>query len=65
MRNIEMTVDSNNILTLKIDLSKEFGLSSSGKSVIIASTDGNQAVPSQKADIKIGVNVYKAKSTGA
>ncbi len=29
MRNIEMTVDDQNILTIKIDLSKEFGLSSS------------------------------------
>ncbi len=63
MRNIEMVVDENNILTIKVDLSKEFGLSSSGKSVIIASTDGNQSVPSPKDGIKIGVNVYKGKGS--
>ncbi len=65
MRNIEMTVDDQNILTIKIDLSKEFGLSSSGKSIIIASTDGNQSVPAPRADVKIGVNVYKGKTAGA
>ena len=37
MKNIDMTVEEN-ILTIKVDLTKEFGLSSSGKSIIIAST---------------------------
>lgn len=61
MRNIEMTVEGD-ILTIKIDISKDFGLSSSGKSVIIASTDGNKSVPALgKEDIKIGVNVYRSK----
>ncbi len=57
MKNIEMTLDGN-ILTIKVDLSKEFGLSSSGKSVIIASTEGNQSVEG-KEEVKIGLNVYK------
>ncbi|MBR9977853.1 MAG: hypothetical protein KFH87_07170 [Bacteroidetes bacterium] len=41
MKNVEMKVEGN-ILTITIDLSKEYGLSSSGKSVIIASTEGVQ-----------------------
>ena len=46
-----------NILTIKIDLSQRFGKSSSGKSTIVASTEGNQSVPGHE-EIKIGLNVY-------
>ncbi len=59
MKNVEMTVDGN-ILNIKVDLSKEFGLSSSGKTIIIASTEGNQSVPGNEG-IKVGLNVYKKK----
>lgn len=59
MKNVEMKLD-NNILTIKVDLTKEFGPSSSGKTIIIASTEGNISVP-DKEDIKIGLNVYKKK----
>lgn len=57
MKNVVMMVE-NNILTIKVDLDKRFGLSSSGKSTIIASTEGNQSVPNRDCDIKIGLNVY-------
>jgi hypothetical protein len=57
MKNIDMKVEDN-ILTIKVDLSKEFGKSSSGKSTIIASTEGNVKVPG-KEDVKIGLNIYK------
>ena len=59
MKNIEMTVEGT-ILTVKVDLSKEFGPSSSGKTIIIASTEGNVSVPDSE-DKKIGVNVYRKK----
>jgi hypothetical protein len=59
MKNVEMKVE-NNVLTIKIDLSKEFGPSTSGKNIIIASTEGNQSVP-DKEDVKVGLNVYKKK----
>jgi hypothetical protein len=59
MKNIEMSVEEN-ILTIKVDLTKEFGLSSSGKSIIIASTEGNMSVPGSD-EAKIGLNVYKKK----
>jgi hypothetical protein len=59
MKNVEMTVDGN-ILTIKVDLTKEFGPSSSGKTIIIASTEGNQSVPG-KETVKVGLNVYKKK----
>jgi hypothetical protein len=57
MKNVDMKVDGN-ILSIKVDLSKEFGKSSSGKSTIIASTEGNVKVPG-KEDVKIGLNIYK------
>jgi hypothetical protein len=43
-----------------VDISKEFGPSTSGKTTIIASTEGNKGVPG-KEDVKIGLNVYKKK----
>jgi hypothetical protein len=58
MKNVVMKVEGN-ILTLKIDLSKEFGPSASGKTTIIASTEGNISVPDR--DEKVGLNVYKKK----
>ena len=47
-----------NILTITVDVSKDFGKSASGKSIIIASTEGNVSIP-DKDDIKIGLNIYK------
>jgi len=44
MKNVEMTV-ADNILTIKVDLTKECGPFSSGKTVIIATTEGNVAIP--------------------
>lgn len=57
MKNCEMKLNGS-ILTITVDISKEFGNSSSGKSIIIGSTEGNVSVP-EKEDIKIGVNVYR------
>jgi hypothetical protein len=59
MKNCEMKVNGN-ILTITIDISKEFGKSYSGASsrAIIASTEGYIPLP-EKNDIKIGLNVYK------
>ena len=56
MKNIEMTTNGD-ILTIRVDLSQRFGKSSSGKSTIVASTEGNQAVPGHE-EIKIGLTVY-------
>jgi hypothetical protein len=59
MKNVDLIVNGN-ILTINVDLTKEFGPSSSGKTIIIATTEGNQSVPTRE-DVKIGVNVYKKK----
>ena len=48
------------ILTIKVDVTKEFGPSASGKTIIIASAEGNISIP-EKEEVKIGLNVYKKK----
>ncbi|RCK81503.1 MAG: hypothetical protein OZSIB_0637 [Candidatus Ozemobacter sibiricus] len=58
MKNVDMTVEGN-MLIIKIDLTKEYGASSSGKSVIIATTEGNYTIPGREE--KIGLNVYRKK----
>ena len=58
MKNVEFTVEGN-VLTIKIDLTKEFGPSSSGKNIIVASTEGNVTVPGREE--KIGLNIYRKK----
>jgi hypothetical protein len=59
MKNVDMKVEGT-ILTIKVDLSKEFGPSKSGKTVIIASTEGNVKIPEHE-DKKVGLNVYRGK----
>jgi hypothetical protein len=59
MKNVEMKIEGN-ILTIQVDLTKEFGPSSSGKTIIIASTEGNIAIDGHE-EAKIGLNVYKKK----
>jgi hypothetical protein len=59
MKNVKMSV-KDNILTMEVDLTKEFGPSSSGKTIIIASTEGNVSVEGHE-EAKVGLNVYKKK----
>ena len=59
MKNVEMQAEGD-ILTIKVDLTKEFGPSSSGKTILIASTEGNIAIEGRE-EIKVGLNIYKKK----
>jgi len=56
MKNIETKVTGTK-LAITVDLSKTFGPSKSGKTIIIASTEGNQKVDG--TDAVIGLNIYK------
>ncbi len=58
--NIDVQVEGD-IVKLTIDITKDFGLSSTGKSVIIASSRGNQ--PIEGTYILFGLNVYKKRKT--
>ncbi len=63
MQNIEMKVEGGK-LTIVVDLTKEFGLSKSQKTIIVASTQGNQRIAGPKGDVMVGLNVYKYPSKG-
>lgn len=62
MKNVKMVVKGN-VLTITVDLGAKRTDSASGKSEIIASTEGNVLVPGTKAsdEIKLGLNVYATK----
>jgi hypothetical protein len=47
-------------LVITVDLSQSGELSSSGKSMVIGTTEGNVSVP-DRAEVKIGLNVYTKK----
>jgi hypothetical protein len=57
VKNVEMFRDGD-ILHIQIDLSKEVGPSSSGKTIIVGTTGGNQPVP-ETDGIFIGINAFK------
>ena len=59
MNNMTLNV-TGNILTITVDLSAPTTPSSSGKTDIIASSQGNADVPG-KPGVKLGLNIYRTK----
>jgi hypothetical protein len=57
MKNMELKIKGTK-LTIEVDLEKEFGKSKSGKTIIIASSEGNQPIEGHD-DTFIGLNIYK------
>jgi hypothetical protein len=57
MENVNIAIKGD-ILTITVDLSQTHGASSSGKSIVIASTQGNQKLNHPSGAV-LGVNVYK------
>jgi hypothetical protein len=57
MKNVQMQVDGD-VLTIRVDLSKDYGLSPSGKSVVIGTTEKNVPI-GDRSDFRVGVNVYR------
>lgn len=59
-KNVKYEVSAKNILTITVDLSKTHGLSKSGKTVTIASSQGNtKALDKEENEFIFGLNVYK------
>lgn len=56
MKNLDLKVEGD-ILVIKINLNERGAKSSSGKSVIVASSEGNVSVPGRE-EFKLGLNVY-------
>jgi hypothetical protein len=57
MQNVKMEVQGTK-LVLTIDLSVNLGPSKTGKTIMIATTNGNASVPGQE-EVKLGLNVYR------
>lgn len=57
-KNSKYTIDEKGILTMTIDLNLDLGKSASGKSNIIATSEGNQKIDGGNGAI-IGLNVYR------
>lgn len=55
-RNVHMEL-TDNLLTITVDLGQNFGESKSGKTIIVASTDGAEAI----GNVKVNLNIYKSK----
>jgi hypothetical protein len=58
MKNVEYEIKGK-IMTIKLDITQSFGPSKSGKSEIIASTEGNKKITVEGQDIYLGLNCYK------
>ncbi|MBU2685821.1 MAG: hypothetical protein KKF27_21480 [Gammaproteobacteria bacterium] len=56
MKNVDMKMDGHK-LVITVDTSQTFGPSKSGKTIIVASTEGNQTV----GGVVVGLNVYKRR----
>lgn len=56
MQNVQMEIKGSKLI-IEVDLSQEFGISASGKSMSIASTKGNKDIGMD--NIKMGLNIYK------
>lgn len=61
MKNVQINVEGNKLIIV-VDLEQDFGPSASGKSITIASTEGNVSVPEHE-DVKIGLNVYRPRKS--
>ena len=57
MENIHMQV-TGNILTITVNLAVAGRPSATGKTTVLATTNGNETVPGTNG-VKIGINVYK------
>lgn len=56
MKNVEFSVKGDK-LTIVVDLKERLGKSASGKTILVASTGGNIAIPGYE-DVKLGLNAY-------
>ena len=57
MENIKIDVDSDGVATIKIDLNYRGQRSKSGKTVRVASTEGNKKIEGAE-DVILGLNAY-------
>ncbi len=57
-KGIKTVVDGNKLF-IEVDLSKDFGPSKTGKSIILASSEGNQNIDGVDGRVRLGFNLYR------
>lgn len=57
MKNVKCSVNGQ-VMTITVDLSQDLGASASGKTHLVATTEGNAEIPGFPG-FKLGVNLYK------
>jgi hypothetical protein len=60
VKNVKLKIEGNQ-LVITIDLLKRLGISASGKTTIVASTQGNHVLPPPFEHIALGVNAYTGR----
>ena len=60
MMNVKTRIEGSKLI-IEVDLAERHGPSSSGKTVIVATSAGNQPLPSPHGAISFGLNVYTKK----
>jgi hypothetical protein len=60
MQNIKVSTRGTTLI-IEIDASTDLGLSKSGKTHLVASTQGNKLLTVAGRDIYLGINAYTAK----
>ena len=58
MKNVKIDIKKN-IATITVDLSIDLGASKSGKTNLIATTEGNIKLDGPEGDVFLGLNLYK------
>ena len=56
-KNVDMRIVGKKLI-IEVEMDQDFGPSKSGKTRIIASTEGNISAPGDE-EVKIGLNVYR------
>lgn len=60
-KNAKYSIDEKGVMTIFVDLNLDLGKSASGKSNIVATSEGNQKIDGGNGAI-IGLNVYRKAS---
>lgn len=59
MKNVKYVIEENGILSIEVDLKEEFGRSSSGKTIIIATVGKPTPVEWKGKTYFLGLNVFR------
>jgi uracil phosphoribosyltransferase len=60
MKNVDIKIQGDTLI-ITVDLTKDHGKSSSGKTNIVASTEGFTRLNGNHSNVSVGLNVVKAK----